>query len=74
MRKCRYMQLVADVFQMLLICLFLLSPPAQAYVDATTGSYMIQVVLGGLLGASVWLKAALKRFSTKRVERYDDLR
>ncbi|UCE25976.1 MAG: hypothetical protein JSU74_13285 [Candidatus Zixiibacteriota bacterium] len=55
------------------IVVLALSPDAHAYIDPSTGSYMLQILLAGLLGALFtlkifWrnLKGFLTRFLTGR--------
>lgn len=43
--------------------------PASAYVDPSTGSYMLQMGMGFLFAAIFTIKTALKHFFTKRTER-----
>ena len=45
--------------------------PASAYVDPSTGSYMLQLGMGFLFGALFTIKAFFKRISAKRAERQD---
>jgi hypothetical protein len=44
-------------------------PPAHAYIDPGSGSFLFQVLIGGLLGAAVVVKAFWRRiwaFFTRR--------
>jgi len=52
---------------LLLAVLFI--QPASAYVDPSTGSYMLQLGMGFLFGAMFALKAFFKRISLKRTVR-----
>jgi uncharacterized membrane protein len=55
------------------VCFVLLSLPiARAYVDPGTGSYVFQLLIGALLGATVAVKIFWKRiwgFITRRTSR-----
>lgn len=54
----------------LLLSVFFIQP-ASAYVDPSTGSYMLQLAMGFLFGAVFTVKAFLKRFCLKRSARRD---
>jgi hypothetical protein len=43
--------------------------PASAYLDPSTGSYMLQLGMGFLFGALFSIKAFFRRISSKRNER-----
>lgn len=45
-----------------LLFLFLLSNPVYAYLDAGSGSMILQIILGGLAGLAVILKLYWRRF------------
>ncbi len=45
--------------------------PASAYVDPSTGSYMLQLGMGFLFGALFSIKAFFKRISMRSDERQD---
>ena len=50
-------------------CWLLFPPPTYAYIDPGTGSYLVQVVIAGLLGVLVSLKfywARIKSFLRER--------
>ncbi len=42
----------------LLLCLFgmLICAPALAYIDPGSGSYLLQLILGSILGGVYWIK------------------
>jgi hypothetical protein len=47
-------------------------PPVYAYIDAGSGSFLFQILIGGLLGAAVAVKAFWRRiwaFFTRRPSR-----
>ena len=51
----------------LLVCYTLLMPPAHAYIDASTGSFVVQAVLGVVLSIIVPLQSFwAKRLTLKR--------
>jgi len=54
----------------LLLSVFYIQP-ASAYVDPSTGSYMLQLAMGFLFGAMFSVKALIKRLSLKRSVRRD---
>ena len=45
-------------------CWLLFPPPTYAYIDPGTGSYLVQVVIAGLLGVLVSLKIYWARIKT----------
>jgi len=48
---------------LILVCIFsclIFSSPAFAYLDAGTGSMLIQLILGGIAGLAVFLKLSWK--------------
>jgi hypothetical protein len=71
---------LTTAFVVLLLTLFLFPPPAHAYLDPGTGSYIIQVALAAFVGAAFavrlfWgrIKAFFKRSSSKQeVDNLDD--
>jgi hypothetical protein len=46
--------------------LLLLANPAHAYIDPTTGSMVLQLVLGGLAGLGIALRVMWRRITAPR--------
>ncbi len=62
---------VRDFLPMVVLVSLVFIQPASAYVDPSTGSYMLQLGMGFLFGALFSIKAFFKRISSKRNERKD---
>jgi hypothetical protein len=45
--------------------LFLMPLTASAYIDATTGSYVMQMLFGAFFTALFWIKALLSRVKSR---------
>lgn len=43
-----------------------------AYLDAGTGSYVIQVIIAFVLGAGFWAKSIIRRIIRKKKDRMHD--
>lgn len=54
----------------LLLSVFFIQP-ASAYVDPSTGSYMLQLAMGFLFSSMFTIKAFLKRFARPKNQRND---
>jgi hypothetical protein len=56
-------------YALIFVALFLLfAPPAHAYIDACTGSYMVQLVFGTVLSLLIPLQRTIKKFTSIRKE------
>ena len=64
-------QILTESLPMTLLVSVFFIQPALAYVDPSTGSYMLQLAMGCLFGSLFSVKAFLKRFATKQAERKD---
>ena len=64
-------QILKESLPMALLVLVFFIQPASAYVDPSTGSYMLQLAMGFLFGSIFSIKAFLKRFLPKQPERKD---
>ena len=62
---------VREILPMVVLVSLVFIQPASAYVDPSTGSYMLQLGMGFLFGALFSIKAFFKRISSKRNERKD---
>lgn len=51
------------VFWATLFMLF--APPAEAYIDACTGSYLVQMIIGAVLTVLMPLQRCLRRISVR---------
>ncbi len=43
----------------------LFAPPAEAYIDACTGSYLVQMIIGAVLTVILPLQRCLRRISVR---------
>ncbi|MBA3994097.1 MAG: hypothetical protein C0469_11270 [Cyanobacteria bacterium DS2.3.42] len=62
--------LVRETLPIAVLLSTLFIQPASAYVDPSTGSYMLQLAMGFLFTAIFTIKAFFKRISTKRMKRH----
>lgn len=62
---------VREILPMVVLVSIIFIQPASAYVDPSTGSYMLQLGMGFLFGALFSIKAFFKRISSRRAERQD---
>ncbi|MCC7529018.1 MAG: hypothetical protein IT342_10875 [Candidatus Melainabacteria bacterium] len=63
--------IVGEFLPMVVLVSIVFIQPASAYVDPSTGSYMLQLGMGFLFGALFSIKAFFRRFSSRRNERKD---
>lgn len=68
-QRANFAQLGSDSLPMALLLSVFFIQPASAYVDPSTGSYMLQLAMGFLFGAMFTIKAFLKRLCLKRTTR-----
>ena len=52
-----------NLMMVMLVALLLLARPAHAYLDATSGSLLLQLLLGGVAGLAVILRLFWHRLS-----------
>ena len=74
MHDSRRKQLPADVFAPLgaaALLIVAIPLPAYAYIDASTGSMLLQVLLGGAAGVAVAVKMLLGKFRLRRSTQKD---
>ncbi len=69
--RAKFSPRVRDTLSMALLLSVFYIQPASAYVDPSTGSYMLQLAMGFLFGAMFTVKALIKRLSLKRSVRRD---
>lgn len=68
----RYTRVLAWSFMGILAWFTLFPPPAYAYLDPGTGSYIFQVLVGALLGGAFVLKgywSSIRNFFAERAAR-----
>lgn len=66
-------QILFDSLVVSLFAIFVSGQPALAYVDPSTGSYMIQLMMGSLFGATFWIRTFIRRFNWRKRGRNDEI-
>ncbi len=60
----KYLKIIISIFIYVNVILLLFPNPAFAYLDPGTGSYIIQIIIGALVGTLFALKMYWKKIAT----------